>query len=156
MALSPIGETVILTCPEHFAKSSSVSCICSLGDEPVYVNYREESNTAEDFFKFIVHAIYDKYLVAGDTLVLDNAAVHDSEEILESLVLLFQLLGIKLVYLPAYSPEFNPCELIFAQVKSFLRRKRDTDLSMLEWIAAAFAIVTNKNVQKYYNKCCRG
>jgi hypothetical protein len=52
--------------------------------------------------------------------------------------------------------EFNPCELIFAQVKAYLRRKRDNDLSMFEWIAAAFANVTTSNVQKYYNKCCRG
>jgi transposase len=90
----------------------------------VYLSYREESNTAEDFMKFIARAIVDKYLARGDILICDNATVHDSAEILETLVMVLELLGIKLVYLPAYSPEFNPCELIFAQVKSYLRRRQ--------------------------------
>jgi transposase len=55
-------------------------------------------------------------LVAGDLLVADNAAIHKSREIIPTLRVALATAGVRMVFLPTYSPELNPCELVFAQV----------------------------------------
>ena len=61
--------------------------------------------------------------------------------------------NVKLVYLPAYSPELNPCELIFAQVKRNLREHRMSAIPLWFDISVSFATVTLENVIQYYKKC---
>jgi len=61
-----------------------------------------------------MQAISSEYLEPGDTLILDNCAVHGGLETFDIFLDLLELHDIKLVYLLAYSPEFNPCELVFA------------------------------------------
>ncbi|KAI2791665.1 hypothetical protein POX_c04532 [Penicillium oxalicum] len=70
-------------------------------------------------------------------LVMDNASFHHSERIGE----LCAAAGVKLVYLPPYSPDLNPIEEFFAELKGFIRRnwsyfEEDPDRgfdSFLEW-----------------------
>jgi len=153
-ALSPIGENVVLLRGEHFAETWSVSCMCSYSGE-TYLNERKDSNSQMDFIRFVAGSIQNGFLKKGDTLVLDNASIHGALETLEVFLMFLQLHDISLVYLPPYSPEFNPCELIFAQVKRFLRTNRNMDIDLLTDIAAGFAVVSPTNIQNYYNKCCR-
>lgn len=51
-------------------------------------------------------------------LVMDNASFQHSELIAK----LFAEAGVKLVYLPPYSPNLNPIEEFFAELKSFIKR----------------------------------
>ncbi|XP_006811421.1 uncharacterized protein LOC102808684 [Saccoglossus kowalevskii] len=60
-------------------------------------------------------------LTPGDTVVVDNAPIHHHE----AERLLFNLLDdfdIELVYLPNYSPDFNPAENCFNKLKITLKR----------------------------------
>ena len=121
-ALGPIGDKTVLIRGEHFAETYSVSCICSFADEPTFIEARTDSNTQFDFMGFVARAIQDGYLKSGDILVCDNASVHGGQETLEAFLTYLELRGVTLKYLPPYSPEFNPCELIFAQVKRYPSR----------------------------------
>jgi transposase len=123
-------------------------------EDCTYISGRTESNAQEDFFKFVVECVQGGYLTQGDTLVCDNASVHGGSETLETLLQYLKLKGVKLVYLPTYSPELNPCELIFAQVKRYLREHRNLHIPLIDDIIAAFSLVTHENIQNYYNKCC--
>lgn len=51
-------------------------------------------------------------------LVMDNASFHHSERIAQ----MCADAGVKLVYLPPYSPDLNPIEEFFAELKGFIRR----------------------------------
>ncbi|MGI4852149.1 MAG: IS630 family transposase [Janthinobacterium lividum] len=51
-------------------------------------------------------------------VVMDNASIHHSERITE----LFEEAGVVLVYLPPYSPDYNPIEEFFAQLKACIRK----------------------------------
>lgn len=55
----------------------------------------------------------------GDTIVLDNLAVHhyDGGAILEDYL---EQMGVELVYTPVYSPDLNPVEMCFGKIKSKL------------------------------------
>ena len=56
-------------------------------------------------------------LQPGDIVVLDNLAAHKVAGIREAI----EKVGAKLVYLPPYSPDFNPIELVFSKLKWLLR-----------------------------------
>jgi transposase len=56
-------------------------------------------------------------LKTGDVVVMDNLPGHRSPKVRE----LIESIGAKLLYLPPYSPDFNPIEMIWSKVKRLLR-----------------------------------
>lgn len=60
--------------------------------------------------------------------------------------------GVHLVFLPTYSPELNPCENCFGEVKGRLRTSRGTLPFWLE-ILLAFSRVSYENMLRFYKKC---
>ncbi|MHB1873220.1 MAG: transposase [Steroidobacteraceae bacterium] len=153
--LSPVGEPVIVVTDSNFRETLSVSCLCSLDPEkPVFITGQQNSNDQLDFLSFIISALKEGYLQHGDILVLDNARIHGSVMTFDILSTILDEMGVSIVYLPAYSPELNPCELIFAQVKRRLREYRYSQLSLSENIALAFALVEHENVFEFFYKCC--
>lgn len=155
-ALGPINETITLVREEHFAESYSASCLISLEKEKaIYLSIRKQSNSQVDFLKFIVEAQDKGYLRRGDFLVCDNASIHGGLETCTTLFTFLRVCGIEMVYLPAYSPELNPIELVFAQVKRFIRENKQKFKRLPLWslIALGFAMVTEENIDAYYRKC---
>jgi hypothetical protein len=51
-------------------------------------------------------------------LIMDNHSIHHLEELVE----ICERKGIHLIYLPPYSPDFNPIEQSFAQLKAWMRK----------------------------------
>ena len=56
-------------------------------------------------------------LVAGDVVVMDNLSSHKIAGIQEAI----EAVGAKVVFLPPYSPDFNPIEQVFSKLKALLR-----------------------------------
>ncbi len=54
----------------------------------------------------------------GQVVVLDNLSVHRGARVRA----LIEAAGCRLLFLPAYSPDYNPIELAFAKLKAYLRR----------------------------------
>jgi DDE superfamily endonuclease len=54
-------------------------------------------------------------------LILDNAKIHQGFELLE----LADQFGVRIEFLPPYSPDLNPIEEAFSKIKHFLRRHQD-------------------------------
>ena len=75
-------------------------------------------------------------------LVLDNCRIHHSDEV----VALFTFHGVDLLYLPPYSPDFNPIENSFSKFKLMLKRHGEflnsAGYSDYEIIDAAFEFIT--------------
>jgi len=84
---------------------------------------------------------------------MDNASVHNSQETLPMLLAILNVIGARLIFLPRYSPELNPCELAFAQSKRFLRTHRNAGVDFAPQVVASFEHVTLANVYRYYQKC---
>jgi transposase len=56
---------------------------------------------------------------AKAVIIMDNASFHHGERVAQ----LCANAGVKLVYLPPYSPDLNPIEEFFSELKAFIRRK---------------------------------
>ena len=57
----------------------------------------------------------------NSVIIMDNARIHHDGE----LITLLQGLGCHVVFLPPYSPDYNPIETAFSIIKSWIRRNRD-------------------------------
>jgi transposase len=53
----------------------------------------------------------------GDTVIMDNLPAHKSAGVRQAI----EAAGATLLYLPPYSPDFNPIEMAFAKLKAILR-----------------------------------
>ena len=67
-------------------------------------------------------------LSEGDVVIMDNLASHKRAGVREAIA----ARGASLVYLPPYSPDFNPIEQVFAKVKSLLRKLEARTIPLLE------------------------
>jgi len=56
----------------------------------------------------------------NSVIVLDNARIHHDEEWIE----IVEKLGGHVLFLPPYSPDYNPIETAFAFIKSWLKHNR--------------------------------
>ena len=81
-------------------------------------------------------------------VVLDNASIHH----LETVVDLIEAAGALVQFLPPYSPDLNPIEELFSQVKSYLREHEQSYQGSSEprvLISSAFASVTPQQCENY-------
>lgn len=134
----------------------TVTVLTNLANPAGFVmsNPRSATNTAVDFLAFLLQLVDEQHLVAGDVLVCDNASIHFADDIQLPLALLLQTAGVRLMFTPTYSPELNPCELIFAQLKGHLRTQRSQQHILLDVVqAAAAAAIKWQSILAYYDKC---
>lgn len=71
-----------------------------------------------NFLAWIVHCLVPT-LRAGDIVVMDNLRSHRSAAVRRAI----RGAGAKLFFLPPYSPDLNPIEQAFAQLKAMLRKE---------------------------------
>ncbi len=66
-------------------------------------------------------------LKPGDVVVVDNLPAHKGRRVREAI----EAAGASLVFLPAYSPDFNPIENAFAKLKALLRKAAERTIDGL-------------------------
>jgi len=89
----------------------------------------EGSVTKERFLRFVEEELAPKlnpFPGSRSIAVLDNCAIHHDEDIRK---IIEDDCGAKLIYLPPYSPDFNPIEQAFHTMKAWLRRHEDRAIS---------------------------
>jgi transposase len=71
----------------------------------------------EDFIEQLLQHC-GKWPEPKSVLVMDNASFHHTDRICQ----ICADAGVKLIYLPPYSPDLNPIEEFFAELKAFIKR----------------------------------
>jgi transposase len=89
-------------------------------------------------------------LQAGDILFMDNLSAHKVAGLEE----LIRSCGAHLIYLPPYSPDFNPIEWAWSKVKTILRRlKARTFPDLLEALKQALLAITPQDIHAWFAHC---
>jgi transposase len=70
-----------------------------------------------DLFLAYVEQVLVPTLRAGDTVIIDNLSSHKLAGVRDAI----EAAGAALLFLPAYSPDLNPIEMLFAKLKALLR-----------------------------------
>ena len=62
--------------------------------------------------------------------------------------------GVNVMFLPTYSPEFNPCELVFGLIKNYLRNNSTLhNTNFKDEILKALKAVTFNHLAAFYCHC---
>jgi len=83
-----------------------------------------------DAFETYVEKVLVPDLQSDDIVVMDNLSSHKGSRVRE----LIEAAGASLLYLPPYSPDFNPIENAFAKLKALLRKAAERTVDGL-WTA---------------------
>ncbi len=86
-------------------------------------------------------------LKPGDIVIMDNLPAHKAGGVRAAI----EAVGATLLYLPPYSPDFNPIEMAFAKLKALLRGVAARTIPALwQTIAAALDRFTPHECQNYF------
>jgi transposase len=131
---SPRGERCRVAAPAgHWKTTTVIAGLRTSG--PSAVALLDGPVTGERFRAYVAETLVPA-LRSGDTVILDNLGAHKVAGVREAV----EAAGARLLYLPPYSPEFNPIELAFAKLKALLRRAAARTVGDL-WEAIRQALV---------------
>ncbi len=106
----------------------------------------EGASTARVFETYVEKVLVPS-LRSGQIVVMDNLGAHRPKRIRE----LIEQHGCDLVYLPSYSPDYNPIEEAFAKIKNLLRKAAArTKEALVEAIAAALCAISAQDARGFF------
>ncbi len=99
---------------------------------------------------FFVEEMLAPLLKSGDVVIMDNVATHKQEEIEDVL----EARGAMVIFLPPYSPDFNPIENCWSKVKAILRSLKPRTLEdLLAALVEAFSSITIADILGWFIHC---
>ncbi len=141
---APRGERCRIAVPHGHYKTTTVTAALRASG-PCAVDLMDGATTGERFRAYLADTLVPT-LKPGDTVVMDNLAAHKVAGVRD----LIEAVGAHLLYLPPYSPDFNPIEMAFAKVKALLRTAAARTVPELwDAIRTAFTCFTPTECRNY-------
>lgn len=114
-ARSRRGTRVVGTRPFRNWKTVSLIGAIRLGERPKLMTHRGAVN-GRVFLRFVKQRLVP-WLRPGDVVVMDNLNTHKMAAVRSAIM----AVGARVIFLPTYSPELNPIERLWADMKRQLR-----------------------------------
>ncbi len=109
-----------------------------------------EGSTNRAVFETYLEDVLCPTLERGQVVVMDNLSSHKGEKVKQ----LIEARGCELIYLPPYSPDFNPIEQAFSKLKSYLREAcARTQQTLMELIGEALHTITVSDAEGFFAHC---
>jgi len=142
---APKHERVIDSVPDcRFHRTTILSSV-RLDGNTVPVVFEGALN-GELFLQY-VRKFLAPTLRSGDIVVMDNLSSHKVSGVIEAI----EAVGAKVAFLPPYSPDFNPIEMMWSKVKAILRKLKVRAKEMIvEAIAFALNSVSSSDIEGWF------
>jgi len=109
-----------------------------------------EGATNREVFETYVELILAPTLRRGQVVVMDNLTAHKGERVRE----LIEGQGCELMYLPPYSPDFNPIEEAFSKIKGLMRKAEARSReALLEAMGRAISALSAEDARGFFEHC---
>ncbi|MCJ2079830.1 IS630 family transposase [Methylobacterium sp. J-090] len=112
---APRGERCRIAVPHGHYKTTTITAALRATGLIAWSVFDGATNGLR--FRAYVTDILAPVLKPGDTVILDNLNAHKVAGVREAI----ETVGARVLYLPPYSPDFNPIEQVFAKAKALLR-----------------------------------
>jgi len=145
-----IGKRIKIFSP--YKKGNKFTMLSAINHEEVLASlYLEGAANGEIFLQFIKDCLCP-VLKKENVVVMDNVSFHKVVGIEEAI----KNVGAELIYLPPYSPEMNPIELMWAKIKSYLRKKAARNIEKFHSaLKQAFESITAKDLTNWFKHCVK-
>ncbi len=115
------GNRCIDKAPINTPKNTTILSSIRLNGQTAYTTY--QGGTTKDKFIDYLTNVLAPTLHDGDIVIMDNMRTHHAKEVRK----VIDSLKINVIYLPPYSPDFNPIEKMWSKIKSGLRKLKIRD-----------------------------
>ena len=153
-SLSPLygwakkGERAYCSVPRNRGKNTTL--LSSMSVEGMGPSLAVEGATNREVFETYLERVLAPTLRRGQVVVMDNLTAHKGERIRE----LIEQRGCELLYLPPYSPDFNPIEEAFAKIKGLLRKAEARSReALLEAMGTAISALGTEDARGFFEHC---
>lgn len=144
---APPGETPVIERPARGRRISLIGAIAADGTRAL--RKVEGYVDGDEFIAFLKEDLGPR-LKKGDIVIMDGPSIHKVEGVAGVLA----ERGATAMFLPPYSPEFNPIEMTWSWLKNLLRRAPPRKLSLLkEQVANLWATVSAELCQGWVRHC---
>lgn len=144
-ARAPRGQRAYGSAPRNSGKNTTVIAALTFEGMGELMIIEGAANTVA--FERDIEEILAPNLIAGQIVIMDNLAAHKGKKVEQ----LIQDKGCRLLFLPAYSPDFSPIEEAFSQLKNFLRRAgARTRKALQDAICQALLMVTEQDAHGWF------
>lgn len=134
--------------PRNYGTSTSM--ISTMGVAGAEATMVIEGSVDTSVFNAYCQEVLRPTLQSGDVIVLDNLGAHWASRI-EEIAL---SCGARVIWLPPYSPDYSPIELMWSKVKTYLRRvKARTQEELEKAIATALETITASDCLNWFRHC---
>ena len=142
------GNRTTEAVPRNYGQSTSM--IATLGVAGVEAPMLIEGSVDTLVFNAYCEQVLQPTLKPGDVIVLDNLGAHRASRIEE----IAASCGARVLWLPPYSPDFSPIELMWSKVKAYLKKVKARTQSALEKaIAEALKTITISDCLNWFRHC---
>lgn len=134
-----------------FYRGSKVSVIGAITVSKVLAVMTLNGSMDAAAFKVYVSKCLVPQLWKGAVVVMDNLPAHK----VEAIAPLIEAVGARVLYLSPYSPEFNPIEHWWSQLKAFLRQFSPRTSKMVDTlIKIAMDLMNPSHLRNWFAHCC--
>src|ERR1700674_583533 len=141
---APQGKRLVDKVPHGHWKTTTF--ICGLRYDGVTAPFVLDGPMDGPHFLAYVEQSLAPTLKKGQIVLLDNVSTHKVVGVEEAI----EARGARAVFLPAYSPDLNPIEQLFARLKSFLRKMKARTVEELWRAIASFLQGVSRQECKAY------
>ena len=142
---APRGQRLYLSVPRNRGKNTTL--LSSMSLEGMGPSLTVQGATTSRVFETYVEKVLAPSLKEGQVVVMDNLSSHKPKRIKE----LIEQRGCELVYLPSYSPEYNPIEEAFSKIKNLLRKAAARSKeALIEAVAEALNAISAEDIRGYF------
>jgi transposase len=143
------GERAHQKVPRNWGKN--ITLLSSIGKRMgMGASLVVEGSTNRTVFETYLQDVLCPTLKRGQVVVMDNLSSHKGERVKE----LIEGRGCQLIYLPPYSPDFNPIEQAFSKLKSYLREAcARSQKTLMDLIGKALSTITTSDVEGFFEHC---
>ena len=145
-AYSPRGRRAYAQVPRN--RGANTTLLASMSLEGMGPSLAVEGTTTTAVFEAYIEKVLAPSLRRGQVVVVDNLlGAHKSERARK----LIEVRGCRLLFLPPYSPDFNPIEEAFSKIKGVLRKAgARTREVLIEALGAAISAVTAGDARGFF------
>jgi transposase len=142
------GQRAHAKAPRNWGKN--ITMLCAISTQKLETAVVFEGALNGEFFLTFVQQWLAPILRPGQVVVMDNLSSHKVSGVQEAI----EARGARIEFLPPYSPDFSPIELMFSKVKTFLRgAKARTKEMLFEAIAAALETINSEELFAWFRGC---
>ncbi len=139
------GDRLRLSVPRNRGKNTTLLAAMTL--EGMGETMAVEGSTDRGVFEAYVEHALAPTLGSGQVVVVDNLSAHKPARVRE----IIEQRGCELIYLPSYSPDFNPIEEAFAKIKDILRRAgARTKDALVDVLSEALSAISVRDARGYF------